>query len=191
MDDFYALVDHETQTITAPGSTLQENWMNIFNLNALPYEKLTDLSWAGHPDRGMLKLSDPSIVGYTYNSDWLHFTCQNIKEFVSDIRKEKESEVVSFEGGLVVKIDEKTKVALNNKKALATEDPTYSCVWKFENSMVVLSAEQILSLANGVESYVQSCFDVEYAVFQEIDTVSSLEELCEVSLDLTWPSTNI
>jgi len=191
MNDFYVLVDNNKKLILAPASFLPEDWMNVHGIKFLPYEKLVDLSWAGHQDRGMLKLTDESLHSYEYNSDWINFTRSAITDYVSKQRKEREEQIVIFNDNFLVRIDEKTKLALSAKRVFAVEDSSYTCIWKFENTSVELTATDIISLSDSINKYIQDCFDAEYNFAQSVNAITSIEEFSTLSLNVTWPSTDL
>jgi hypothetical protein len=57
--------------------------------------------------------------------------------------------------------------------------------------MIELSSDKIILIADFVEKYIQSCFDVEYQFQNSLKSIKKITELSKVNFDLSWPSTVI
>ena len=190
MNDFFVLVDHKNKQLLAPASELPNDWMNISGLKYYDEEKLKDLTWAGHNDKGWVRISDASIQAYDHSPEWLAFTKSSILSLVSEERKERETGIVIYKKH-TLRINEKTKIALFGKKIAATENAKSSFVWKFDDASVELKSSEIIELANFVENYIQQCFDVEYKFEKSLKSIKKISDLTKISFDLTWPSNTI
>ena len=89
MADLYALVDNSTFQIITPLSKLPENWSNISGLNFFDDDKLSNLSWAGHPDLGWISYSDRKLFTFASSANWVDSSKANIKSYIATDRKEK------------------------------------------------------------------------------------------------------
>lgn len=189
MNNLYTYVNHEKLTIDNLAQVLPENWKNISGLNYFSDEKLQDLSWAGHSGYGWVKLSSFDLSSYTSLPEWLELSKNNTKTIISKARYQAETEPLTWNGHLI-RIDDKTKSALSFKIISAQSIPDYSCLWKFSNSEEVLQVSQLLDLSSFIDNYIQECFNLESEKKKEIDICKTPNELGQVSLEISWPSTS-
>ena len=184
--NLYALVDKTQNTFLSPIQELLENWNNIHGLSFLEESKLKDLEWAGHPGQGWIKFDSNDILDFEYDEVWLEITKNNIKSKVANQRWEKENEILTFEGN-ELKLDDKTKVSLQNIKLSLTESKTIS--WKFRNAFSTLTYSQFTNLYDFTFNYTSQCFSEEMRISELISDATTLEELKSLDLSFNWPST--
>lgn len=185
--NLYVLVDKTQNIFLLPIQKLLENWNNIHGLSFLEESKLKDLEWAGHPGQGWVKFDSYDILNYTYDPVWFDISKNNIKSLVADRRWEKENEILIFEGN-ELKLDDKTKISLQNIKLSLTESKTIS--WKFRNTFSTLTYSQFANLYDFTFNYTSQCFIEEMRICDLISSTTTLEELKSIDLTANWPSTN-
>lgn len=184
--NLYALVDKTQNTFLSPIQELLENWNNVHGLSFLSESKISDLEWAGYPGQGWIKFDSDDILNYTHDPIWFDISKNNIKGLVSKQRWEKENEILTFEGN-EIKLDDKTKISLQNIKLSLTKSKTVS--WKFRNGFSTLTYSQFTNLYNFTFDYVSQCFGEEMRICDLISSTTTLEELKSVDLTANWPST--
>lgn len=188
MNNLYTYVNHENLTVDNLAQILPENWKNIQGLNLCSNEELKDLTWAGHPGYGWVKLSSFDLSSYSSLPEWLDLSKNNIKSIISKSRFNAETEPLIWNGNLI-RIDEKTKSALFFKILSAQSTPDYTCLWKFSNNEVVLTISDLINLASFIDNYIQECFDLEFEKRKEIDDCKTAHDLGKINLEIDWPST--
>jgi hypothetical protein len=188
MNKLYVLVDYNLNQILTPVQYLPENWANISGLNLMNDEKIKDLNWAGHSNMGWINIEDEDISGYGCNEMWLTTSKLNLKLLVSKYRWEMENEILTVDGKNI-KMDDRTKSSLAFKLSNSTEGE--NIVWKFLNGTFVTTYDEFVQLCNVANSYIQSCFDVEYNFSLSLDSVETVEDLVNLDKTLNWPSTTL
>lgn len=87
-------------------------------------------------------------------------------------------------GGFSVLTDRDTQMKLTAAALRAQRDPTYTVQWKqADGSFVMLTADQVVVIADSVGDYVQACFDREAALLVSLADGSYLEAM----LSEGWP----
>jgi len=188
MNNLYTYVNHDQLTIDNLAQLLPENWKNIQGLNLFSDEKLQDLSWAGHPGYGWVKLSSFDLSSYASLPEWLDLSKNGVKNIISKARLKAETEPLTWNGHLI-KLDEKSKIALSFKLLSAQSQSDYSCLWKFSNSEATLTYDELVDLASFLNDYTQSCFDLESQKNSEIDECETPYDLGQINLEISWPNT--
>ena len=184
--NLYVLVDKIQNVFLSPIQELLENWNNIHGLTFLNESKISDLEWAGYPGQGWIKFDSVDILNYTYDPIWFDISKNNIKSKVANERWKKENEILTFEGN-ELKLDDKTKISLQNAKLSLTE--TQSIQWKFRNGFSTLTHTQLSDLCNFTFNYINQCFNEEMRVCDLVSSVTTLEQLISLDLSCNWPST--
>lgn len=190
MNDLYVLVDKQSKTIIDHAQSLPENWRNIHGLPAHNDEELSDLSWAGHETLGWIRLNNPEVLEYNYDSEWLEFSKSKIKKIIATERWEKEVTIITIDSDRI-QTDERTRLSLFLKRDIARQFPNKSFSWKFVDTYRIITGEELIKIADYLEWYVQTCFDIEVELCTRINLANNLEELINVNLNLNWPSTHL
>lgn len=185
--NFYALVDNKNNAILNHPSELPEDWTNIHGLHALSDEELSDLEWAGHPDLGWIKFDSDFPFSYTAAESWLSFAKASIKDEYAKQRWDAESRGILYKG-IEIGTDDRTKTAILLKKESIANSPEKTFSWKYNNSIIELTANDILNIAQALDDYIQKCFDVEAELIKEIDKAESPSDLAKFDLEIEWPS---
>lgn len=188
MNDLYVLVDKQSKNIIDHAQLLPENWRNIHGLPAHSDEELSDLSWAGHENFGWFRLNNPEVLEYHYDSEWLEFSKSKIKKIIATERWEKEVTLITIDNDRI-QTDERTRLALFLKRDIARQFPNKNFSWKFVDTYRIITGEELIRIADYLEWYVQSCFDIEVELCTRINLANNIEELINVNLYLNWPST--
>jgi len=183
-NDYYVLVDYNLNQIIDHIKPLPENWSNISGLPNYSDQKLEDLTWAGHPGLGWIKISSTKISKLKYSPEWLEINKNNLKESISNKKVESQSEILNYKGNYII-ADEKTKINLIVKKLLSNK----SFYWKFINSHQLLSVEEVNTLLSLLDNYTQECYNEEARLYSIIDTITNIDDLISIKLSASWPST--
>ena len=98
------------------------------------------------------------------------------KNEIAAARYEAETSGVTVEGA-VIDTDRESQSLITGAALAATLDESYSLNWKTADGFISLTAPQIIAVAQAVRAHVQSCFDREAALNEQIDAANSKEEL--------------
>lgn len=116
----------------------------------------------------------------------------NYLSYAASLRLEAETTGISV-GGFGLPTDDRTKMLLSGKvtRALIAQsegDHGWTCLWKGAFGWVSLTAPQVIGLGKVMDSYVQSCFDHEGALAQQIEAAANLEDLRNIDFKTGWPA---
>lgn len=90
---------------------------------------------------------------------------------IANRRWVEETKGISLPNGAAVKTDRESQALLTGASVKAIQDPTYTCKWKGSSGWVVLDAPTILMITEFVRQHVQQCFDREYELGVQIETI--------------------
>ena len=174
---FYVLVDTQQKIVIDKIQKLPENWNNISGLPGLSDDELCDLKWAGHYNLGWICISSERIGEYKSSLENLEMNKNTLKQLISEIRKEKESDCIKYRG-IKIKTDEKTRYSLLIKKLQGKEEVNYKCF----NHYHTFTSSQISEICAIVEIHIQECFDWEMHVYQQIENCKELSDFMNIEL---------
>ena len=177
LSDFYVLVDTQQKIVIDKIQKLPQNWHNISGLPGLSEDELCDLKWAGHHNLGWVSIASKLIKEYKSPVENLDLNKNTLKQLISEIRKEKESGGIEYQG-IKIKTDEKTRYSLFIKKFQKIEEVNY----KFFNHYYTFTNRQICDICDIMEAYIQECFDWEMSVYQQIENCKELSDFMGIKL---------
>ncbi len=189
MNNLYVFINHDLRRVDNIVQKLPKNWGNIQGLPFLSEEKLADLDWAGHRGFGWVKLSTFDFSGYYFQPEWLDMSKSVVKDIVAAERYDSETDTLLW-GDYQLKSNERTKNAITFK-LLSISDLTSTLDWKFVNGSTQITGQQLKDISTFIDTYTQSCFDLELQKHAEIDACSNASELGQLDLSITWPSKTI
>lgn len=77
----------------------------------------------------------------------------------------------------------------------AIVDPQYTVLWKAKTTVepgsavfISLSANDMIAIANYAITYITACFEKENSLLQQINAVTTIQELSTIDLESNWPS---
>ena len=177
LDDYYVLVDTQQKIVIDKIQKLPNNWHNISGLSGLSENELCDLKWAGHHNLGWVSIASKLIKEYKSPVENLELNKNTLKQLISEIRKEKESDGIEYQG-IKIKTDEKTRYSLLIKKLQGKEEVNYKCF----NHYHIFTNMQINEICDMMETYIQECFDWEMSVYQQIENCKELSDFISIKL---------
>ena len=177
LNDFYVLVDIEKKKIIDKIQKLPETWKNISGLSKLSDEELCDLKWAGQTNLGWISLKSNLIQEYYSDSENLELNKNTLKTFISEIRKDRQSEPINYKG-IRISTDEKTRYSLIIKKLYSVDEVNY----KFFNKYYTFTKEQIIEICDMIEKHIQDCFDWEMKIYQQIESCQKISDFLNIKL---------
>lgn len=190
MIDLYALVDINTSQIITPLSKLPENWSNVSGLNFYNDNKLSNLSWAGHPNLGWFSYKNGALHTFSTSANWMDSSKANIKSYIATDRKEKTEETLTFNGNRI-NLTNNTRTSLSLRvSSLANQPNNTMTAWKFVDGYVNLTKTEMINLLNFVSNYIQDCFDVENSASILVDECENFTDIKNLNLDISWPDTS-
>ncbi len=102
---------------------------------------------------------------------------------IAEARYEAEIAGVEKDGSLI-RTDRQTQAMISGAALKAIRDDTYVCRWKTANGFVTLGAEDIIAVADTIRDHVQSCFDREAVLADQVEAATTLEAVRAI----TWES---
>lgn len=99
------------------------------------------------------------------------------KDEITQKRYEEENSSVTLENGIIIRTDKISQSVLASAMMIAKEDPTYTVNWKGANGWITLDASGLLEVATIVRQHVQSCFDKEKSLHEQIDACTTMDEV--------------
>ena len=177
LSDFYDLVDTQQKIVIDKIQKLPENWNNIAGLPGLSDDELCDLKWAGHHNLGWVSIASELIKEYNSPVENLELNKNTLKKLISEIRKEKESDGIEYQG-IKIKTDKRTRYSLYIKKLQGKEEVNYKCF----NHYHIFTNMQINEICDMMETYIQECFDWEMSVYQQIENCKELSDFISIKL---------
>jgi len=176
LNNFYVLVDTETKIIIDKIQTLPYNWKNIAGLPGLSDSEICDLTWAGHSNLGWINIHSSEIKEYSCSSENLKLNKNTFKDLISNIRKEKQTESIEYQGA---KLKSNTKTLYSLFLLQTKESVNYKCI----DGYYTFTKEQIKELYAIIESKLQKWFDWEMNVYAQIDTCQRISDFLNVNYD--------
>lgn len=179
----YVWVDKEQNLIANVPGVLPKNWRNYNDFNMIDNESvLNGLGW--------YNINDESLLECNYSAEWLNQFKMQLLENVSYQRWEAQTEPVTYDGNVYL-LNEGTINALYQKRMVVESDPSATFYWKTRDGMIQLTSGELVSLTTSINNYIQECFNIENNFINSLSSMNTLEELLQVDLDITWPSTTL
>jgi len=166
-----ALFDLETKELIRIGGTISGNDPGY--IRDLTEEELSLVTAGGAYT--VVKDTEAGLV-----RDYVELTDDLINGKREEISKARyNAEVGGIEvDGVPVRTDRVTQSILGNARQYAKEDNTFSTDWKLsDGTFVTLTAPQIIAFADAVLAHVQAQFTKEKLLNDQIDAVTTTEEL--------------
>jgi hypothetical protein len=176
LNNFYILVDTEKKIVIDKIQKLPQNWKNIAGLPGLSDEELRDLKWAGHSNLGWINIHSEEIKQYSSSQENLELNKNEFKSLITQLRKEKQSEVIEYQGAKL-KSDTNTlySLFLLHKK----KEVNYKCI----NGYYTFTSPQICELYDIIDTNMQKWFDWEMNVYAQIDVCKNISDFLNVNYD--------
>ena len=178
LSNFYVLVDIEKKIVIDKIQTLPLNWANISGLSNYDDEKLSNLTWAGHKNLGWINIKSTSIKHFSSCSENLDLNKNEFKTLISQKRKEKQSNPISYKEAKI-KSDLKTRYSLLNFKLSDKTNINFKCIngyYNFNNFEV----DQICAM---IDEQIQKYFDIEKIIYEQIDKCTSIQDFFNVDYE--------
>jgi hypothetical protein len=176
LNKYYVLVDTEKKIVIDKIQKLPENWKNISGLLSLSDEQLKDLKWSGNNNLGWISINSQEIKKYSSSKENLELNKNTFKYLITDIRKNKQSEYIQYQGAKI-KPDIKTLYSLSLLKL--KKDVNFKCL----NGYYTFTSFQVSELYDIVDSNIQKWFDWEMNVYSQIDSCNSISDFFNVNYE--------
>jgi hypothetical protein len=176
LNRFYVLVDTEKKEVVDKIQTLPENWKNIAGLPGLTDEELCNLKWAGHHNLAWINIHSEKIKEYTSSPENLDLNKNTFKVLVSELRKEKQSELIEYKGAKL-KSNAQTWHSLSLLKE--RKEVNYKCI----NGYYSFTSLQIAEICDMMEQQIEILFDREMEIYNQIDKCHSISDFFNVTYD--------
>ena len=188
MDDLYFEINPNENKILSPPKELDVNWNNIFGIVFLSKDELYDLSWAGYPNVGFIKICRDNvdiIKKFNYTENILDITKSKFKTIISNNRFAKELQPVLVDNKFSIQLTEKFKLHMLMKYNECILDKDLKFNWKTIGGYVEFTSEEFLKLYKKTQRHIQNLFDLEISLHKNIDECESIESLILLDLNIT------
>ena len=176
LNNFYILVDTEKKIVIDKIQKLPQNWKNIAGLPGLSDEELRDLTWAGHSNLGWISIRLKEIEDYLCLPETLELNKNTLKDLISKIRKEKQAEIIEYQGA---KLKSNTNTLYSLFLLHKKKEVNYKCI----NGYHTFTSSQICELYDIIDTNMQKWFDWEMNVYSQIDACLSISDFLNVNYD--------
>lgn len=176
LNNFYVLVDTEKKIIIDKIQTLPYNWKNITGLPGLSDDEIRDLTWAGHSNLGWINIRASEINQYSCSVENLELHKHTLKDLISNIRKEKQSESIEYRGA---KLKSNIKTLYSLFLLQTKESVNYKCI----NGYYTFTQKQIKELYDIMESHIQKWFDWEMNIYSQIDNCQNISDFLNIKIN--------
>jgi hypothetical protein len=189
MDDFYFEINPNESKIIGPPINLDVNWGNISGIIFLTKEEIYDLSWAGHPNFGFIKISKEnksSIKKLYYDNTILNSLKAKWKDKVSYSRNEKEIIPLEIDNSFSIQLTERCKLSMVMKYNECLMNDNYKFNWKTLSGFIEFDSKMFLDLYSKIQNYIQNLFELEYKIHKEIEECESIASLIDLDLEIIY-----
>ena len=83
--------------------------------------------------------------------------------------------------GATIRTDRESQAMITGAALKAIQNTDYSCTWKGESGWVTLTAQQILGIADAVRAHVQTQFDREKTLSEQVQAATTAEAVAAVN----------
>lgn len=188
MEDLYFEINPKQNKILKAPKELELNWKNISGIIFLNKDDLYDLSWAGYPKSGFVKLSKENIdiiENLDYDTNILNVTKAKYKNIVSDNRYEKEMQTLLVDDSFSIQLTDKFKLHMLMKynECISNKDLKFN--WKTIGGPVEFNSEMFLKLYFVLQKYIQNLFDLEINLHEKIEDCKDIKSILDLDLTIT------
>lgn len=189
MNDFYFEINPSENKIVNFPVELDINWKNISGILFLSKEELYDLTWAGYPNVGFVKISKENneiIKNLSYDPSILNsvkLICRNI---VTKNCSDYETSPILIDNSFSIQLTEKNKLQILMKynECISNRDLKFN--WKTLSGFVEFDSEKFINLYNKLQSYIQKLLDIEYNLYMEIEKCNNMIELLDLDFTINF-----
>jgi len=180
LNDYYILVDTKNTIVSGSLQLLPENWNNIHGLTGLSDQELSNLDWSGNDGVGWINMCSDELKNYNSSDDNLESNKLSLKRIITNERKDEILRPIIYED-ITVTPDKTTYTILSCKKILAISNPDLVINFKFGDRYKTINADQIHEICAIIENKLQSSFDAEMKIYQQIETCNHLTEFKNIN----------
>lgn len=191
LSEFYFKVNPVKRIIIDSPKKLDHNWKNISGFIYLPEDKIEDLSWAGYPDEGFIKICKsniPKLEEYSSSFDTLASIKNIIKSYITTERNLKESNTVTINGKYSIHLTDKCKLALCMKYMECLSKTNFNISWKTNSGYLDLNDKEFKNLFLNIQIYIDNLFKLEKQILDKINQANSYQLLLDVDTTLKCDS---
>lgn len=191
MNDLYFEINPKEKKILSPPQELDINWKNISGILFLSKDELYDLSWAGYPEIGFVKIDKENIdliKNLTYDDYIFNISKSKCNAAVSQNRYEKEIQTLLVDNEFSIQLSEKFKLNMLMKYNECIANSNLSFHWKTISGFVEFDSKKFLKLYKIIQQYTQSLFDLERDLYKKIEDCQDIKSLIELDLSINCDS---
>lgn len=83
--------------------------------------------------------------------------------------------------GVIYQSDRKSVATLYNELVFSQNNSDYSASWKTSSGFVTMDIQKIIKVTNAMKKHIQNCFDKEKDLVDLVNSLSSVDDINEVS----------
>jgi hypothetical protein len=195
MSELYIEIDPREGKILDYPKKLETNWKNIGGLVYLDESQLKDLTWAGYLNSGFIKICKNSIDtlrNFTYDQKIFDDMKITLKDEITSLRNLHESSGVIVNNIYHINIDKHSNIMMLCKYQECLLDPEFTFNWKVTGSFFKFKSDEFINLFLKIQKYIQTLFDKEFELHNEIDKCNNIVELISIDLEnISWSDNKI
>lgn len=188
--ELYFYCDIIGKEILDEAKPLADNWETICGLKFLSDEELSNLSWAGYPGFGFLRLKDPIVDQYAYSDKLLIDVRSSLKKQVENKKTNIEISGITVNDSFIISLSAESKIDLIFKylycKEKLTEDSDVQL--STNNGMVTISVKNYLILFNFIQEYLNKLQEIKFDTDKKIDDMLTIMQMSKFDVNsIEWP----
>ena len=184
MNDLYFEINPTLEKIISAPIELDINWNNISGIVFLTPDEIYDLSWAGHPNFGFIKISKDNIEvlkKFTFTSDILNLTKIKYKNIISQSCYENESLPILIDNSYSIQLNKNNKLDIIMKYNECILDENLNFNWKTASGFMKFNSKSFIELYKKIQIHKQKLIDFEYELHNKIENCNNIEDLLKLS----------
>lgn len=193
MNDLYFEINPTFEKIISAPVELDINWNNISGIIFLTADEIYDLSWAGHPNFGFIKICKDNIdllKRFTFTGEILNRTKIKYKSTISQICYEKESNPILIDNSYSIHLTDSNKLDIIMKYNECILDETMEFNWKTANGFMKFDSKSFINLYKKIQLYKQKLIDFEYELHKKVEDCTDIEQMLRLNIESDYFSEN-
>lgn len=183
-NNLYFKINPKTKKILAHPQKLEENWRNISGLPYLSKSELYDLSWAGYKNEGFIHIEDEEELNQlTCDNEILNQIKIYYRNYVSELRYRKESEVICIDDYFYIQLNDRCKLLLTMKYLECSSNKDLNFRWKTIKGSIEFNSSKFINLYHKIQVHIQNLFEEELELQEKINQCEDINELLNLNLN--------
>jgi len=186
MSDLYFEINPTLERILSSPIDLDINWNNISGIIFLSSEELYDLSWAGHPNFGFIKICKDNInvlKRFTFTSEILNLTKLKYKSIISQICHDNQSNSITIDNLYSIHLNESNKLDIIMKYNECVLDENLEFNWKTVGGFIKFNSKTFIDFYKKIQIHKQKLIDLEYELHTKVENCNNIEDILKLNIE--------